>query len=331
MRSVVEAFRVPRRERAQLVDDPFVVARRTRLVDALVLQHVDVVEEEASAVVERHVASGPAGGELFGLRENPRIAQDAASDEHAVDARSQLVDDLLRLDTVAAAEHRDANVVGDPRDELPVRAAAVALRRRTAVDRDCGGARVLDHLREPRGVAFGVVPSRAHLHRHRNLHGPGHRVDDARRLLRLAHQAAAGVVLRDLRHRTAHVDVDDVGAHALDDLRGCRHLVGIAAEDLNRDRPFFFRVLGVLERPVDAAHESLRADHLGDDEAAAAVALDEASERRVGHARHRGYRERGREFDRANLHTTVKYPNRRCDVYGYGHRRSSTWRSARLS
>ena len=77
-------------------------------------------------------------------------------------------------------------------------------------------------------------------------------------MLRLAHQAAAGVVLRNLRHRAAHVDVDDVGAHALDDLRGVRHLLGIAAEDLNRDRPLFLGVLGVLERAIDAANEPLR-------------------------------------------------------------------------
>ena len=36
------------------------------------------------------------------------------------------------------------------------------------------------------------------------------------------------------------------------------------------------------------------ADHLGDDEAAAALALDEAAERRVGHARHRRDDERRR-------------------------------------
>ena len=35
---------------------------------------------------------------------------------------------------------------------------------------------------------------------------------------------------------------------------------------------------GVLERPVDAADEALGADHLGDDEAAAALALDQAAE-----------------------------------------------------
>ena len=122
---------------------------------------------------------------------------------------------------------------------------------------------------------------------------------------RLAHQAAAGVVLRDLRHRAAHVDVDDVGAHAFDDLRGRRHLLGIAAEDLNRDRPLFLGVLGVLERPVDAAHQPFGAHHLGDDEAAAAVALDQAAERRVGHARHRRDGKRRREFDGADLHRVV--------------------------
>ena len=110
----------------------------------------------------------------------------------------------------------------------------------------------------------------------------------------LAHQAAAGVVLRDLRHRAAHVDVDDVGAHAFDDARGFGHLVGIAAEDLDRDRPLFFGVLGVLERAIDAADEPFAAHHLGDDEAAAAVALDQAAERRVGHARHRRDDERRR-------------------------------------
>ena len=45
-------------------------------------------------------------------------------------------------------------------------------------------------------------------------------------MLGFLHEAAAGVVLRDLRHRAAHVDVDDVGAHAFDDARGFGHLVG---------------------------------------------------------------------------------------------------------
>ena len=134
------------------------------------------------------------------------------------------------------------------------------------------------------------------------LHRLRHRGDDRRGVRRLAHQAAAGVVLRNLRHRASHVHVDDVGAHPLDDLGGVGHLLRIAAEDLNRDRPFFLGELGVLERPVDAADQPFGAHHLGDDETAAAVPLDEAAEGRVGHAGHRRDRERRRECDGADLH-----------------------------
>jgi len=119
---------------------------------------------------------------------------------------------------------------------------------------------------------------------------------------RLAHQAAAGVVLRDLRHRASHVDVHDVGAHALDDLRGRRHLLGIAAEYLDRDRTLFLGVFGVFERPVDPAYEALGAHHLRDDEAAAPVTLHEAAERRVRHAGHGRDGERRGQIDAGNLH-----------------------------
>src|SRR5262249_38239631 len=142
----------------------------------------------------------------------------------------------------------------------------------------------------------------AHLHCDRNLHRPGHGPYDARGMLGLSHQAAAGVVLRYLRHRASHVDVDDVGAHAFDDLRGGRHLLGIAPKDLNGNWTLLVRVLGVLERAVDAAQQALRADHLGDDEAAAAVALHETAECRVGHARHRRDGEWRWQRDGTNVH-----------------------------
>ena len=107
-------------------------------------------------------------------------------------------------------------------------------------------------------VDLAVVPPLAHLDGDGNLHRLRHRRDDFRGVRRLAHQAAAGVVLRDLRHRAAHVDVDDVGAHLFDDARGFGHLGGLAAEDLNRDGPLFLGVFGVLERAIDAANQALR-------------------------------------------------------------------------
>ena len=111
--------------------------------------------------------------------------------------------------------------------------------------------------------------------------------DDGRRVLRLPHQAAAGVVLGNLRHRASHVDIDDVGAHAFDDPRGLRHLLGIATKDLNRDRPLLLRVLRVLERAIDAANEPLDCTPSRSRQARSPLTLDEPAKCRVGHARHR--------------------------------------------
>jgi hypothetical protein len=106
-------------------------------------------------------------------------------------------------------------------------------------------------------------------------------------MLGLPHQAASGVVLGNLRHWAAHVDVDDVGAKAFDNLRRVTHFVRVSAEDLNRHRALFFGVLGVFERPIDAAHESLGADHFGHHKTASAVTLHEPAKRCIGHAGHR--------------------------------------------
>jgi hypothetical protein len=170
------------------------------------------------------------------------------------------------------------------------------------VDRDRRRARVLDHLRERRGVPLLVVPPRAHLDGHRNPHRLRHRRNHRGSVIRFAHQAAAGVVLGDLGHGASHVHIDDVGAHSLHNLRRGCHLVGLAPENLNRNRSLFFGVLRVLERSIDPANEALRTHHLGDDETAAAVTLDQTAECRVGHSRHRGDGKRRHEINGANLH-----------------------------
>jgi hypothetical protein len=94
-------------------------------------------------------------------------------------------------------------------------------------------------------------------------------------------------VLRDLRDRTPHVDVDDVRSHSFDNAGRLRHLVGVAAEDLNRDRPLLLGVLRVLQRAIDAAHEPFAADHLSHDESTATVAFHQPAKCGVGHPRHR--------------------------------------------
>src|SRR5690606_28964678 len=102
--------------------------------------------------------------------------------------------------------------------------------------------------------------------------------------------------------RAPHVDVNDVGAEILDDARRLGHLDRVTAEDLDGDWALFLGVLRVLERTVDAAHEPFGADHLGDDKAAAALALDQPAEGAVRHPGHGGDGERRRQLDVADSH-----------------------------
>ena len=186
--------------------------------------------------------------------------------------------------------------------EVPVGLARVGLPRGAAVDGDRRGAGVLHAAGDVRRAEIRLVPPLAHLDRDRNANRAGHRPHDAGGVRGIAHQAAAGLVLRNLRHRAPHVDVDDVRAHAFDDASGLGHALGIAAEDLDRDRTLFFGVLRVLERAIDAANQALAAHHLGHDQAASALALHQAAEGGVGHAGHRRHDERRGERHRTNLH-----------------------------
>ena len=43
----------------------------------------DVLQQELRALARRHDVGRPAGGNISGLLENPRVAQRATADEHA--------------------------------------------------------------------------------------------------------------------------------------------------------------------------------------------------------------------------------------------------------
>src|SRR5204863_5975807 len=126
MRAVVETLRVPGAECADLINEPSIMAARGRLplflmhrfrrcdmaepvgfMDAFAHEQCDVLEEELSAIAQRDLARCSACGEVRGLRENPWITQDAAANQHTLNARLHPVDHVSRLDAVAAAEHRD--------------------------------------------------------------------------------------------------------------------------------------------------------------------------------------------------------------------------------
>ena len=56
---------------------------------SLVLQQLDVVEEELTALLECDRARRLAIEEILGLRQNPRVAKNTASDENPTDASGE--------------------------------------------------------------------------------------------------------------------------------------------------------------------------------------------------------------------------------------------------
>ena len=107
----------------------------------------------------------------------------------------------------------------------------------------------------------------------------------------VAHQrAACHLADRDLLHRAAEVDVDDVRTARDRDARRLGHRRRIAAGKLERGRRALER--RHAQRVAVLAHHRPGRDHLRDDQSRAESAR-EPPERQVGHARHRREDDRG--------------------------------------
>ena len=105
------------------------------------------------------------------------------------------------------------------------------------MDRQARDAAALGELaRERDALAVARPQPRAQLDRHRQAAPARRRARDRDRAVGILEQRRAGAGLADLRHRAAHVDVDQVGAGGGDPLGGRGHHLGIGAEQLHRDR-----------------------------------------------------------------------------------------------
>src|SRR5688572_30136426 len=111
VRPAFQALCIPGAQSPEFVDDPPVVpvtlaltprffrARRhvpkpRVLVYPLVEQQLDVIEQELSALLERHCPHGQAVEQILRLRQNPRVAKHAAPDEHAAHSLEKPLDNL---------------------------------------------------------------------------------------------------------------------------------------------------------------------------------------------------------------------------------------------
>jgi len=223
---------------------------------------------------------------LADARGHPRRTIGAAADHHRVGTRyPQRCARCFRIDDVAVDDDGNAYGILHATRECPVGAALEELVAGARVHRDEANAGGFGTARQFRRVAAGIVPAQTHLQRDGHLDGADGRLDQAERVVEVAHQRRAGQLARHLARRASHVDVNNVGAEPFGNTRALRHPACVASCELyneGRELPALGAAMGIMPR----AHQVLACHHLGYDEAGAEPMHDPA-ERKVGHARHR--------------------------------------------
>src|SRR4051794_18827822 len=223
--------------RAEALDVPGVelaqIAPGTRAAEVLDGALHDPLELGAD-LVGRGLAG--AGAEEPG--EEPGVAERPASEHHGGGA-GVLVGALDRLGIghPAGEDHGRVERRDELRREVVVGRALVVHRGAARMEADRADARLVhEAVGELEAVRLAGALARA------KLHGDGQAAPLARgsrdldRRVRVFDQRGARAGLADLRHRTAHVQVDQVGAALGDRRGGGAHDVGVLAEELDRDR-----------------------------------------------------------------------------------------------
>src|SRR5260221_7910392 len=147
------------------------------------------------------------------LSRKPRTSLRGAADHDCIGTRRcQREQRIFEGTNIAIDYHRNRNGILHRADGDPVRVSVVELTARTTMNRYELDAGRLGATRKFRRVDGGRIPTQSHLQGDRNLHGRHRRIDQAQRVIEIAHECRTGSPVDDLLRGTTHIDVDDVGA-----------------------------------------------------------------------------------------------------------------------
>ncbi len=158
----------------------------------------------------------------------------AAPDHHGVGAgRRKRRIGIVKIFDVAVDDDRDRDCILDRADRRPIGAALVELAAGAAMHRNEPHAGCLRAPRQFGRVTQSIIPAEPHLESDRHPHRADHRLDQAERMIEIAHQRRAGLAAGDVARRTTHVDVDDGRAEVFGNARALLHPAGLATGDLH--------------------------------------------------------------------------------------------------
>ena len=146
----------------------------------------------------------------------------------------------LKVSDIAVSDDRNSHSFLHLTDNVNICFAAVKLVPRPPVDRYRSSSGVLKSLCHFNGIDTLPRPAAPYLDSHRSIAGSFHRCrTDLRREPDVLHQRRASTRADYLRHRTAHIYVDNIRRVVPDYPDSLRHKIGLAAEKLNAHRPLF--------------------------------------------------------------------------------------------
>ena len=138
-----------------------------------------------------------------------------------------------------------------------------------------------------------MIPAQTHFQRHGNVDGTDRGLDQAKRVIEIAHQRRAGQALGHLAGRTAHIDVDNVGSGISGNFGALGHPVRLAPGQLDHAGCQRGIQRRLANHVAAACGQCIRGDHFRYHHAGPET-LGLATEGQIGHAGH------GRE-DRGNI------------------------------
>ena len=221
--------------------------------------------------------------------EEPRTAKCGAANHHGIDTvlRKGSVGLLQRVNVAVANDgDMDARIALHLADESPVGLSCVHLRACPSVYCQCLDAAVLQLFGQCGDDELLLVPSQTGLHRDRQADGLYHLLGDFEHLGNVLQHTGTRTFASHFLHRTAKVEVNQVGAGLFYDFCRLDHGLYVTPIDLNAHRALFVADGQFLDGRLHIAYQCLGTDKLGIDHRGA-KALAEQAETNVGDVFHR--------------------------------------------
>ena len=167
------------------------------------------------------------------LCQHPRLPLCATTDHHSVSFRQlQRLSGGVSVNNIAVSYYRNVNGRFYGTNCPPIRRSLIELTPRATMNRDHLHACFFRPFGNIGSIQASVIPPKAHLQRHGQIHSGHNRLDQRQSMIGVFHQSGAGIPRGHLLGGTPHVNINNPRALIGHQLGAFGHPVGLAPRDL---------------------------------------------------------------------------------------------------